>query len=259
MFKSSAVRKTDIMRAEIQRIESLSLMNAWSLDEKVAISCRVLAMEGHCNDLSGQISAKKSNGGYLTQSLGVGFDEVSVSNLLVVNRDLEVLLGDGIPNPANRFHSWVYEKRSDVGCIIHMHSKFASIMAMLNADVQVAHMDTSCLFGKIRYLRSWPGIPVGNDEGEIITNALGDGKVLLLANHGYVVVGECIEEALIYALRFELACELSYRAKLVGEVSDICSGLAEEARVWTTTPKRLEAHFAYQARKVLRADLSCLD
>jgi len=59
--------------------------------------------------LAGQITARaEQTGNYYTQRLGLGFDEITASNLLEVNEDLVVLSGDGIANPANRFHTWIY-------------------------------------------------------------------------------------------------------------------------------------------------------
>jgi L-fuculose-phosphate aldolase len=76
--------------------------------EKVALTCRVLFDAGHDSGLAGQITARAERPGtYYTQRLGLGFDEITAGNLLTVDEDLNVLKGDGIANPANRFHSWI--------------------------------------------------------------------------------------------------------------------------------------------------------
>jgi len=35
-------------------------------------------------------------------------------------------------------------------------------------------MDTCVLYDQCAFLKKWPGIPVGNEEGEIISAALGE-------------------------------------------------------------------------------------
>ena len=92
---------------------------------------------------------------------------------MLVNEDLEVLEGQGMPNPANRFHSWVYRARPDVNCIIHTHPTHVAALSMLEVPLQVSHMDLCPLYDDCAFLEAWPGVPVGNEEGEIISAALG--------------------------------------------------------------------------------------
>lgn len=259
MFATQSLDNVLIKKKEFQKINEIAFANSWSLSEKIVIACRILAQMGHCTSMSGQISARYQCDQFLTQAVGQGFDEISVSSILQVNYDLDLIQGEGCPNPANRFHSWLYNERDDVDCIIHMHSKFASIVAMLNCEIEIAHMDTTCLYDEIAYLKYWPGIPLGNDEGHLISESLGQKKALLLANHGYIIAAKSVEECLYLALRFELACELFYRAKQLGEISPIEPELALEAKKWTTMDKRFQAHFQYCARKILRDEPTCLD
>ncbi|MFC6981269.1 aldolase [Microbulbifer taiwanensis] len=140
----------------------------WSLREKVALTCHILFAQGHDSGLAGQITARApAPGNYYTQRLGLGFDEISASNLLTVNEDLEVLSGDGMANPANRFHSWIYRARPDVRCIVHTHPLHISALSMLGRPLKVSHMDTCPLHGEVAFLEEWPGVPVGNGEGRL--------------------------------------------------------------------------------------------
>jgi L-fuculose-phosphate aldolase len=77
----------------------------WTLRQKVALTCRALFDGGHDSGLAGQITARAEQPGtFFTQQLGLGFDEITAANLLLVDEDLNVLPGDGMANPANRFH-----------------------------------------------------------------------------------------------------------------------------------------------------------
>ncbi len=167
--------------------------------EKVALTCRVLFDAGHDSGLAGQITARAEQPGtYYTQQLGLGFDEITAGNLLVVDEDLNVLGGPGvtgIPNPANRFHSWIYRARPDVQCIVDTHAFHAAALSMLEVPLVVSHMDNTPLYDDCAFLADWPGVPVGNEEGEIISAALGDKKAVLLAHHGQLVTGVSVEEA----------------------------------------------------------------
>ncbi|WP_338057121.1 class II aldolase/adducin family protein [Streptomyces yunnanensis] len=113
-----------------------------------------------------------------------------------------------MPNPANRFHSWIYRKRADVNCIIHTHPLHTAALAMLEVPLMVSQMDTTPLYDDCAFLKDWPGVPVGNEEGEIISAALGDKRAVLLAHHGQLVTGSTIEEACTLALLIERAARL---------------------------------------------------
>ncbi|WP_328716736.1 aldolase [Halomonas elongata] len=196
--------------------------------------------------------------GTTRQRLVVGFDEISANNLLLVDEDLNVLEGNGIPNPANRFHSWVYRDRNDVNCIIHTHPLHIAALSMLEVPLAVSHMDICPLFEDCAFLESWPGVPVGNEEGEIISEALGDKRAILLAHHGQLSTGQSIEEACVIAMLIERAAKLQLLAMSAGEIRSIPPELGREAHDWISKPKRHGAAFNYYARRALRQHSDCL-
>ena len=193
----------------------------------------------------------KAPGTYYTQRLGLGFDEITEDNLLTVDEDLNVVDGSGMPNPANRFHSWIYRARPDVTCIVHTHPFHVAALSMLEVPLIVSQMDTTPLYDECAFLADWPGVPVGNEEGEIISAALGDKKAILLAHHGQVVAGASIEEACTLAVLIERAAKLQLAAMAAGTIKVLPERLAREAHDWTLTPQRSRANFAYYARRAL--------
>lgn len=232
----------------------------WTTRQKLALTCRILFDGGHDSGLAGQITARaEAPGTYYTQRLGLGFDEISEANLLVVDEDLNVLDGSGMANPANRFHSWIYRARPDVNCIIHTHPLHIVALSMLEVPLAVSHMDICPLFDDCAFLKEWPGVPVGNEEGEIIANALGDKRSILLAHHGQLVACSSIEEASVLALLFERAAKLQLLAMAAGDITPLPEALAREAHDWISTPKRSQTTFAYYARRALKGHPDCID
>lgn len=245
--------KAEIVQAELARMQTTLHADKLPLCQAVAQTCRTLFAFGHDSGLSGQITARTDKAGtYWTQRLGLGLDEITADNLLLVDEDLRVLQGDGMPNPANRFHSWLYRSRPDLNCIVHTHAPHASALAMLAVPLEIAHMDTCVLYGQVAFLKKWPGIPVGNEEGEIIAEALGGKKAILLAHHGLLVAGASVEEACVLGVMFERAARLQLLAMAAGEIQPISPSLGEEAQRWVSTPRRYEVTFAYYARRAER-------
>ncbi|WP_456180591.1 aldolase [Advenella kashmirensis] len=242
--------KSEIVNSALKSMEANLNSQKMTTREAVAQTCRTLFAFGHDSGLSGQITARAEQPGtYWTQRLGLGFDEITSENLLLIDEDLNVLQGEGMANPANRFHSWLYRARPDVQCIVHSHAPHVSALSMLEVPLEIAHMDTCVLYGQCAFLEKWPGIPVGNEEGEIISGALKEKKAILLAHHGLLVTGASVEEACVLGVMFERAARLQLLAMAAGTIQPISPELGHEAQQWINTPRRTQATFAYYARR----------
>ncbi|MBN9471538.1 MAG: aldolase [Bosea sp.] len=250
---SFTLDKASLMERSQEAMRSHLDEGNYSLREKIALTCRILFHNGHDSGLAGQITVRQAPGTYITQRLGLGFDEITPANLLVVDEHLKVVEGEGMPNPANRFHSWVYRARPDVNCIVHSHAFHTASLSMLETPLEVSHMDNCILYDDVAFVPKWPGVPVGNDEGELISGALGDKRSLLLAHHGLLVAGRTVEEACVIALAFERAAKMQLAAMAAGAIQPINPALATEARDWINTPKRNSVAFAYYARRTIKA------
>ena len=225
MAKTLALPKDQLVKQALSQMQNSLADNTWTDRQKLALTCRILFEYGHDSGLAGQITARgPTPGTYYTQQLGLGFDEITASNLLLVNEDLEVLEGHGIPNPANRFHTWVYRGRPDVNCIIHTHPTHIAALSMLEVPLQVSHMDLCPLYEDCAFLEAWPGVPVGNEEGEIITAALGDKRAILLSHHGQLSTGASIEEACVIAQLIERAAKLRWNGEATFDGTHIFGG-----------------------------------
>lgn len=235
--------------------------SGYSTTQKLALTCRILFDNGHDSGLAGQITARGiDRNTFYTQRLGLGFDEISVSNFLLVDEHLSVLEGEGMANPANRFHSWVYRARPDVNCIIHTHAVHTAALGMLEVPLEVSHMDNCVLYDDVAFVAKWPGVPVGNEEGELISSSLGDKSALMLSHHGLLIAAPTIEEACVKALAFERAAKMHLLAAAAGKIRPIDVQLGQEAHDWILKPKRTTAAFNYYARRVLRnpQNLDCI-
>lgn len=250
---SFSTAKSDLVDKALTRMETALQAAALPAREAVVRACHVLFAFGHDSALAGQISARGERPGtYWTQPMNLGFDEVTTENILLIDENLEVLEGSGMPNPANRFHSWLYRARPDANCIVHSHAIHTAALSMLEVPLEIAHMDTCVLYGQTAFLRHWPGIPVGNEEGALISSALGDKKAVLLAHHGLLVAGASVEEACVLAVMFEQAARLQLLAGAAGSICPIPAELGHEAQRWLLTPRRAQVDFAYFSRRAER-------
>ena len=245
----------DAMQADMRR---WLRMPAWSARQQLALACRILAREDHVSGLAGQLTARAEAGGYWTLPLGLGFDEARAADMIRVDENLRVLEGEGMPNPAVRFHLWIYRCRTDVAAVAHTHPPFCNALSLIGTPLIVAHMDSAMLYEDCAYLAEWPGVPVADVEGELIASALGDKRTILLAHHGQLTTGARIAEATYLAVNLERAARMQLRAMAAGTIQAVDPDHARGAHDFLLKPEIVDASFHHLARRELREGDACL-
>lgn len=247
--------KSEYHKQTSERMEQHFVVPAWPVRQKLALAGRILGMEGHDSGLAGQLSARAEKPGtFYMLRFGLGLEEATPDNLLLVDDDLNVLEGDGMPNPSNRFHLWVYRAKPHVRSIMHTHPPHVSALSMIGVPLKPAHMDTSMFYEDCAWLPEWPGTPIGDEEGRLISEAIGDKRAILLAHHGQLCACETIEEAAVLSIFIERAAKLQLMAMSAGAIKDVTPALAREAHNYRLTPRAVGATFYYYARRTLRND-----
>lgn len=240
-------RATDEMQKHFRPVER-------NIREALAYTCRILAAAGHEAGLAGQISARSERqNAYWTLRFGLGFDEATAEDFIEVDSDLETLTGEGMANPATRFHLWVYRARPDINSIVHAHSPWVSALAAAGQPLVVSQMDMTPFHNDCAFLSEWPGLPIADQEGVIISKALDKARSIILAHHGYLTSGKTVEEATYLAVYLERAARMQLRARVYGELKPVSASLAQEAHDYLLKPEVTKATFDYWCRQVDRS------
>ena len=246
-------------RVDRELAETLAIEN-YTTRQKFSLTCQYLGMEGHGSGIITQMTAKgDEDGTFWTMPFGFGFEDVREQDLILVDTDLKTLEGEGMSNPAQRFQMWVYDKRPDVNCIIHAHSPHVSAYSMIDEPFEVAHMDATFFNEDVAWLREWPGLPIFDEEGVLISDALGSKRAILLANHGYLVAGATVEEAAILAVYMERNARTLLLAKAAGKVTSVPSHMAERSHDFLLSTPFVGASFNYFARRALEHAPDCIE
>lgn len=134
-------------------------------------------------------------------------DQVSVSRL-----------SDGVvtnkvnPSMDSGFHFGIMRQRKDVNVILHFQSLYATTLACLPdppTNFKVIN-EIPMYIGEIGIL---PYVCPGSPElGKMVTEAMKDHNLIVLRNHGQVVVGKSFDDVIQKALFFELACGIIMRS-----------------------------------------------
>lgn len=228
--------------------------------QTLAIACRILAANGHGSGLAGQMTTRGEDPTTMwTLPYGVGFEEAKASDYVLVDKNFDVIEGKGRPSPANRFHLHVYQERPDVMSIVHTHPVNCSALSMIGEPLRAEHMDLMYFYEDTAFLPNWPGVPFGDEEGEIIAGALGDKCAILLAHHGQLCAGPTIEAATVMGVFIERAAELQLKAMAAGTIKSVEPEHGHKAHGWRHDPGAMATTFRYFARQALKSGDSPLD
>lgn len=216
-------------------------------------ACRILAFDGHAQGLAGQVTVRdEDTNQFWALPLGVGLEEASAADLLLVDESGRAIQGPREPNPGVRFHAWIYRRHPRVQAIVHTHPPALSALAMLGRPFPVAHMDTCMFHDDCGFLARWPGVPTGDDEGELISGALQDKRCAFLANHGMVCTGASLREAVYLNVYAERGARMALAAMAAGEISPVEPAAARAAHDFLLQPAIVDATFAYWTRQARR-------
>ncbi|KAL2820978.1 class II aldolase/adducin N-terminal [Aspergillus cavernicola] len=225
-----------------------------TLNERLACATRVIANFQEDAGLAGQITARSSRSpdAYWTLRFGVGWDEATPEDFIEVDKDLNTISGTGMANPATRFHLWVYAARPDVQSIVHVHSPWIQALAAAGEGIVVSQMDMTPFYNDCTILKEWPGVPIADQEGVIISGALGSYRSIVLANHGMLTAGSSVEEATYLCVYLERAARIQLRARVYGPLKPVPGVLAQEAHDYLLQGRIVAATFDYWVRKTER-------
>ena len=156
---------------------------------------------------------------FLLNPFGPHWSELSASDLLVVDGDGNVLVGEGEwEASAFAIHRGVHLARPSARCVFHTHMPFATAVAMTEEGLDTRASQNAMYFhGHLAQLE-YGGLAGARAEGERIGEAVGDEvTVVLLRNHGVLVIGTDVADAWHKLYFLERACQAQVLARSTGQ------------------------------------------
>ena len=95
-------------------------------------------------------------------------------------------------------------------------------------------------------------MPIADEEGRLISEALEDKRAVLLDNHGFLTVGATLAEAVYLAVLFENAAQMQMIAEATGALQPIQSGPAQDAHDFLLQAQVINGTFNSCAHEILR-------
>ena len=238
----------------LARLQKETPTNLPFYEERVDLACafrwtaRLNMHEAVANHFS--LAVNDDGTRFLMNPNQVYFSRVKASDLLLIDaNDPETLEGPNAPDPtAWGLHSAIHRRVPHARCVMHVHSIHATVLASL-ADSTLPPIDqnTAGFFNRYVVDGHYGGLAF-EEEGERCSQLLADPKhkVMIMGNHGVLVIGDTVADAFNRMFYFERAAETYIKALWTGRPLRVLSdAIAEKtAAEMDDYPGQAERHLA---------------
>lgn len=177
-----------------------------------------MAASGLNKGTAGNLSVRAVEGGergFLITPTGIAYGALTPDDLVFVDMN-GVPQGARKPSSEWRFHLDIYAARPEAGAVLHAHSPFATSLACLRREIPPFHYMIARFGGDT--LRCAEYATFGTQALSVAAlKALEGRRACLLANHGMLVFGRDLDQALDLGVELESLCEQYWRASQLGE------------------------------------------
>jgi ribulose-5-phosphate 4-epimerase/fuculose-1-phosphate aldolase len=191
----------------------------WEARVRLAAAYRIFHRLGWSELIYNHISLRVpgEHGHFLLNPFGLHYSEVCASNLVKVDVEGHTVGHSDWPiNPAGfTFHGAIHQTLPDAHCVMHVHTTPTMAVCCSEEGLSFTNFYAAQLWGKVAY-HDFEGITVHRDEGaRILASAQGQ-PVLLLRNHGPVVIGHTLAQAFSLMWLVQRACEVQLATLSIG-------------------------------------------
>ncbi|ETI27997.1 hypothetical protein G647_00446 [Cladophialophora carrionii CBS 160.54] len=191
--------------------------------QHLAAAFRVFAERGFDEGVAGHISVRDPilTDHFWLNPLSQHFSQISVSDLILVNEDGQVVEGDEPINAAAfAIHSEIHKARPDVDAACHAHSVYGKAFSAFGRELDMMTQDSLRFWKSHAVYDNFGGVVLDREEGKRIAKALGNGKAVILQNHGLLTVGKTVDSAAFWFISLDKTCH----AQLLADAASAGSG-----------------------------------
>ncbi len=183
--------------------------------EELAFCYRLAAKLGWTDLIYTHISLQIPGTEYfLINQFGLLFEEITPENLVKID------LAGNVIAPVNArinlagymIHGAIHGARPEITCVIHTHSEAGMALSALECGLLPLTQHACRFYNRIAF-HEYEGIVLSEDERPRLLEDLGNKRVMILKNHGFLTAGRTIGEA--FTLMFFL--EKAAAAQLVAQ------------------------------------------
>jgi len=197
---------------------------------KLAASYRLFSRFGFDEGAAGHITVRDPGDPetYWVAPFGRHFGTIGPDDLVRVGQDGTVVDGDGPINRAGYFiHSAVHSARPDVDGAAHAHTMHGRTFSAMRRTLRPLTQDSCAFYRSHSRFAEFSGVVRDRVYGDRIAAALGDGRALILANHGHLTAAASLDAAVWWFVSMERCFQSELLALAAGEADEIGAADAE--------------------------------
>jgi L-fuculose-phosphate aldolase len=201
--------------------------------DEIVLVCRRLYERGLVAGPDGNVSVRQPDGSILVTPSGLSKVDVTPDDLVVVTLDGRTHAGRGaghhVPSSELRMHLRIYQRRPDVGAVVHAHPPVATAFAVAGQSFVAPVLPEVIL-----QLGEVPLVPYATPGTDALADAfepfLARHDGFLMANHGATTVGSTLLAAHQRMESLEHAARILLAARMLGGVNELSAADVESLR-----------------------------
>jgi L-fuculose-phosphate aldolase len=228
-----------------------------AIKQQLIVAGKVLVAEGQDDFTRGHISVRVPGNPklFFMKPHSMGLDEITLKNILTIDLEGNVVAGSARRHSEVYIHSEILKARSDVNCVIHTHPPYSVALSSTGRPMKAYSQPGAMFRNEVGVYTDTIALIRSHAMGAGVAKALGRHRAVLLRNHGPVVTGKTIEEAVVSTIMLENAAMVQLAVEAAGEPGPEFSGddiakLKQEIGA----PEQFKINFDYLVRRVKRRE-----
>ena len=226
-----------------------------SLKEQLILAGKVLVAEGQDDFTRGHISFRLPDDRnlFFMKAHSIGLDEITMPNILTIDLEGAVEAGTARRHSEVYIHSEIFKARPDVNCIIHTHPTYSIALSATGRGLKCYSQPGALFYQALGSYTDTINLIRSHAMGAGVARALGNGRAVLLKNHGVVVTGATIAEAVIGTIMLENGAMVQLLVEAAGDPApEFSRADIEKLKADISQPEQFTINFDYLVRRIKR-------
>lgn len=224
-------------------------------EQALAVAFRHLAGIGFAENMAGHITWQlDGQTAMLVNPWGLWWQEITASDICVVDDNARVIEGRWDVTPAIHIHTELHRLRSDARVVIHNHPYYVSLIAALGKLPELVHQTGSLFLDDMCFVDTYDGEIDTASRAVDLALHIGNANLAILANHGVIAAGRNLSEAVYRAASIERVCKLAYHVMLTNRAPTSMNRADMLGMQESLIERAADVYWAGAARMTIKAD-----
>ena len=186
---------------------------------------------------------------FLMNPVGKMWSKIKSSDIIELDaQSTPENLGPDVDSTAWGIHGAIHRKIPHATCVMHLHTKYATALSCLK-DPTLPPVEQNCMmfYNRVSHDNGYDGFGIGS-EGDRLAGLIGNNSVLMMGQHGVLVVAPNIAQAFDKIYYFEQAAKSYITALQTGKELNIASN--EVAEKTAQQSENFESYSEYHLKAI---------